>query len=72
MLALFAFDKESSILQNAFDGLLSLIRKNMAEIWKYNSEEKIKQEILSQSTINGTLGNMGIGKPAESGQYQGM
>ena len=44
----------------------------MAEIWKYNSEDKIKQEILSQSTVNSILGSIETAKRAESGQYQGI
>ena len=71
MLVLFAFDKEASVLQNAFDGLLSSIKGSMTEIWKYNSEDKLTgQDMLS--TAANVLGNIEIPKRAESFQQQGM
>jgi len=71
MLVLFAFDKEASILQNAFDGLLSSIRGSMTEIWKYNSEDKLtKLDILSTAT--NILGNIEVPKRTESFQQQGL
>ena len=73
MLVLFAFNEEAYNLQNAFDGLLSLIKGSMTEIWTYNSEAKILGlERPPQSTVNSILGNMEIIGRHDSSQHPGM
>ena len=66
MLVLFAYESEASLLQNDFGEILSLIKRNMNEIWSHNSVEAMtKHESGPQSTVNSIIGNMQIVKRIE-------
>lgn len=59
MLFLFSFEIEAASLQNAFEDLLLLIKRNKAEIWKFASAGNMfRTEIGPQSTVNSILENM--------------